>query len=120
MVSISSFDQLDIERPGTLVLARIEKTPNTDAEGISLNSLVRDVEELLREDQDALSTFRVRLVLNGYDESDEKADELFHLHGYEKYRVYDDFPRIRKSKLTSEINNGEYTLSIAALAPWQI
>lgn len=120
MVSISSFDQLDIERPGTLVLARIEKTPDTDAEAISLNSLVRDVEELLGEDQDALSTFRVRLVLNGYDESDEKADELFHLHGYEKYRVYDDFPRIRKSKLTSEINNGEYTLSIAALAPWQI
>ena len=120
MVSISSFDQLDIERTGTLVLARIEKTPDTDAEAISLNSLVRDVEELLGEDQDALSTFRVRLVLNGYDESDEKADELFHLHGYEKYRVYDDFPRIRKSKLTSEINNGEYTLSIAALAPWQI
>ena len=120
MVSISSFDQLDIERPGTLVLARIEKTPDTDAEAISLNSLVRDIEELLGEDQDALSTFRVRLVLNGYDESDEKADELFHLHGYEKYRVYDDFPRIRKSKLTSEINNGEYTLSIAALAPWQI
>lgn len=119
-VSISSFDQLDIDRTGTLVLARIEKTADSDAEAISLNSLVKDIENLLEENQDALSTFRVRLVLNGYDESDERAEELFHLHGYEKYRVCDDFPRIRKSKLTPEIYNGEYTLTIAALSPWQI
>jgi hypothetical protein len=119
IVSISSFDQLDIDRQGTLVLARIEKTTDSDADAISLNSLVQDIEELLAEDQDALSTFRVRLVLNGYDEADERANELFHLHGFEKYRVYDDFPRIRKSELTSEINNGEYTLSIAALSSWQ-
>lgn len=119
-VSISSFDQLDIDRPGTLVLAKIEKTADSDAEAISLNSLVQDVVDLLGEDQDSLSTFKVRLVLNGYDECDEKAEELFHLHGYEKYRVYDDFPRIRQSKLPAEINNGEYTLSIAAIAPWQV
>lgn len=119
-VSISSFDQLDIDRPGTLVLARIEKTADSDEEAISLKSMVQDIEELLGEDQDALSTFKVRLVLNGYDESDERADELFHLYGYEKYCVYDDFPRIRKSKLTNEINNGEYTLSIAALSPWKV
>lgn len=119
-VSISSFDQLDIDRFGTLVLVRIERTTTSDTEAISLNRLVQDIEELLGEDQDALSTFKVRLVLNGYDESDERADELFHLHGYEQYCVYDDFPRIRKSQLTSGIDNGEYTLSIAALAPWQI
>lgn len=119
-VSISSFDQLDIDRSGTLVLAGIEKTTDSDADAISLNSLVQDIEELLGEDQDALSTFRVRLVLNGYDESDERAAELFHLYGFEKYRVYDDFPRIRKSKLTSEISNGEYTLTIAELSPWQM
>lgn len=119
-VSISSFDQLDIDRPGTLVLAKVEKTADSDAEAISLNSLVQDVVDLLGEDQDALSTFKVRLVLNGYDETDEKAEELFHLHGYEKYRVCDDFPRIRSSKLPTEIKNGEYTLSIASIAPWQV
>ena len=119
-VSISSFDQLDIDRAGTLILARVEKTPDTDTDAISLNSLVHDIEELFGDDQDALSTFKVRLVLNGYDESDERADETFHLHGYEKYRVYGDFPRIRKSKLTSEIAKGEYTLSIPALIPWQM
>lgn len=119
-VSISSFDQLDIDRAGTLILARVEKTPDTDTDAISLNSLVHDIEELLGDDQDALSTFKVRLVLNGYDESDERADETFHLHGYEKYRVYGNFPRIRKSKLTSEITKGEYTLSIPALIPWQM
>lgn len=119
-VAISSFDQLDINRPGTLVLTRIEKTADSDTEAISLNSLVKDIEELLKDDQDALSTFRVRLVLNGYDESDERAYELFHLHGFEKYRVSDNFPRIRKSELTSEIGNGEYTLSIVALSPWQM
>lgn len=119
-VSISSFDQLDIDRAGTLILARVEKTPDTDTDAISLNSLVHDIEELLGNDQDALSTFKVRLVLNGYDESDERADETFHLNGYEKYRVYGDFPRIRKSKLTSEITKGEYTLSIPALIPWQM
>lgn len=119
-VSISSFDQLDIDRLGTLVLVRVEKTAESDENAISLNSLVRDIEELLGEDRDALSTFRIRLVLNGYDKSDEKAEEKFHLYGYEKFRVYDDFPRIRKSKLTNEIQNGEYTLSIASLSAWQI
>ena len=119
-VRISSFEQLDIDRTGTLVVARIERTADSDAEAVSLNSLVKDVEGLLAEDQDALSTFRVRMVLNGYDASDEKAEERFHLHRYEKYKVYDDFPRIRKSKLISEINNGEYTLTISALSPWKI
>ena len=120
LVSISSFDQLDIDRMGTLVLAKIEKTADSDTDAISLNSLVRDIEALLENNQDALSTFRVRLALIGYDASDEKTEELFHLYGYEKYIVYDDFPRIRKSKLTREISNGEYTLSIATLSPWKM
>lgn len=119
-VSISSFDQLDIDEPGTLAIVRIDKTADSDSDAISLKSVISDIDTLLAEDSNALSTFHVRLVLCGYSESEEPAEVKYHLYGYEKYKVLDNFPRIRSSMLPKGIEKGEYTLNIPQLAAWAL
>lgn len=118
-ISISSFDQLDIDRPGNLVICRLEKTSATDPRAITLNTLVHTLEEKCADEEYALSLLYVRLTLNGYSRADERADEAFVVHGFETYQVCDAFPRIRRSQLSSAIGSGEYTLSIPAIQSWR-
>lgn len=119
-VIISSFDQLDVDRCGSLIVCRLEKTSAHDPQSMTLNTLICTMEEALSDEDYALSTFRARLTLNGFDKSDERADEAFIIPGVETYSVDDNFPKIRRSQLPTAIGNGEYTLSISALQAWRI
>lgn len=118
-IIVSSLDQLDIDRPGNLIVCRLEKTSEADPNALTLNTLVKAIEEDLGEDEYALSTLHVRLTLSGYDETDERIDDPFVVNSFEVYRVEDDFPRIRRSQLHSAIGSGEYALNISALQPWR-
>jgi len=118
-IIISSFDQLDIDRPGNLIVCRLEKTSEADPNALTLNTLVKAIEEDLSEDEYALSTLHVRLTLSGYDETDERTDDSFVVNSFEVYHVEDDFPRIRRSQLHLAIGSGEYALNISALQPWR-
>lgn len=118
-ISISSFDQLDIDKPGNLIICILEKTSASDPQAITLNSLVHAIDSLLHEDDYALSLFHVRLTLNGYKDSDEAANDTYVVCGFESYQVENDFPRIRRSELPDGIAGGEYILSIPAIQTWR-
>lgn len=118
-VSISSFDQLDVDRPGSLIICRLEKTSVHDPHSITLNALILSMEEALSDEECALQNFYTKLALNGYDRNDERADEAFIVHNIEVYSADDNFPRIRRSQLPTAIGNGEYTLNISALQTWR-
>lgn len=118
-ISISSFDQLDIDKPGDLIICRLENASASDPQAITLNSLVHTIDALLREDDYALSLFHVRLTLNGYKDSDESADGAYTVHSLEVYRVDDDFPRVRRCQIPEAIAGGEYILSIPAIQAWR-
>ena len=118
-VLISSLDQLDVDRPGSLIICRLEKTSVHDPNSITLNTLICMTENALSDEEYALSVFRAKLVLNGYDKEDERADEAFIVHDIEEYSADDNFPRIRRSQLPMAIGNGEYTLNISALQTWR-
>ena len=118
-ISISSFDQLDIDQPGDLIICRLEKGSASDLQSFTLNSIVHSIDDLLREDEYALALFHVRLTLNGYKESDEAAKDTYVVCGLETYQVSDGFPRIRRSKLPGGIAGGEYILSIPAIQVWR-
>lgn len=118
-VSMSSFDQLDIDRTGYLVVCRMEKTSTDDPAAITLNSMIDKIKGVIADDHQAQSTLLVRLKLNGYSTDDERADEPFVIHGFECYCVEGDFPRIRRSELSPAISGGEYSLSIGAIQNWR-
>lgn len=119
-VSISSLDQLDVEREGTLLICRIEKTAETNPNSITLLSLVNKIQSALTGHDYTLSIFSTRLFMSGFIASDEGANESYSLSACEQYRVSDSFPRIRRSTLPIEIINGKYTLSIASIQNWRM
>lgn len=117
-VSISSLDQLDIDMVGRLLILRIEKASDNVPGSFTLNSLVNDIRSSLTDADRAV--FDGRLLSGKYDRSDPKADDAYLLHRIEIYDVTDDFPRIRRSKITTAITNGTYNLSIPALQNWRV
>lgn len=118
-ISISSFDQLDIDREGKLIVCKLDKTRGNDPQGISLGKIEKELLEQLGEDADTRNTLQIRLMLSGYKENDPHADDMYLFKGFDSYAVKGDFPRIRKSLLPAAIQNGEYKLEIAALNPWR-
>ena len=118
-ISISSFDQLDTDNAGRLVVCRLDKTGDADPNGISLRKAVQEIFTLLEENHNAYTTFSVRLMLSGFKSDDPWADERFLFGGFELFNVEGDFPRIRKTLLSPVIDNGEYRLEISAMTPWR-
>lgn len=117
-ISISSFDQLDIDLVGKLVVCKLDKTGSEDPNGVSLRKIIAELSDASEDDENAKNMFLVRLVLSGYKEDDPRADDMFLFNGFECFTVCDDFPRIRNSMISPAIKNGEYRLEIAALHPW--
>ena len=119
-VSISSLDQLDTDRPGILVLCRAEKTAADVRNSVSLKELVNSIQRILEDNDDLFSSFKNRLALIGYEETDARVDQPYIIHRYEGFSVEtNDFPRIRRSQISTGIASGVYELSIPALAPWE-
>lgn len=119
IVRISSFDQLDIDKIGDLVICRLDKTNDEDPSGISLEKTVDKLRELAEGDEAALSTLQVRLMLAGYKLDDSQIDTAYLFRGFENYAVGDGFPRIRKSELPNGVVNGAYSLDLSVLSSWR-
>lgn len=118
IVSISSLDQLDTDVEGDLLIARIEKvSPNTPG-SFSLNSLVDEIKDSL-DNWDSRTIFDSRIATTKYDRSDPRAEEAYVLHRIESYKVDNDFPRIRRSKIPVGVSNATYDLSIPGMQNWR-
>lgn len=118
-ISISSFDQFDIDNAGKLVVCRVDKASPSDPNRISLNSIIKELSESIGEDSNTMSTFHIRLMLSGLKADDQRADEGYLFKGFEVFDVKDDFPRIRRSSLPAAIDNGEYRLELSAITAWR-
>ncbi|EGJ47648.2 hypothetical protein HMPREF0866_00594 [Ruminococcaceae bacterium D16] len=117
-VTISSADQLDINTEGVLLVLRIEKASPNSPGCFTLNSLADEIRNSIQ-DSEARIIFESRLSSSKYDPADPQADEPYFLHQIEHYRVDDDFPRIRRTNLSTAISNCTYTLSISGLQKWR-
>ena len=118
-VKISSLDQLDTDAPGELVLCRYEKTANTAIGHITLDSLIYEIANVVSENDNTREAFLNRVSLAGYKAASEQSGQPYIFHRIERYKVdTDDFPRIRRSKLSKAITEGEYQVSIPAIQHW--
>lgn len=117
-VSISSLDQLDTDAEGSLLIVRIEKTSINETGSFTLNSLVREIRDSL-DDLESRAVFDARIMLAKYDPTDPRAEEPYVFHQIEFYAVDDDFPRIRRSRVSGGISNATYELSIPSLNRWK-
>ncbi|ADU21248.1 PD-(D/E)XK motif protein [Ruminococcus albus] len=119
-VNISSFEQFESDKDGFLIVNRIENTSPLDPDSFTLKTLTQRIYDIISNDADLKSLFHMRLILYGYNETDDHYDESYKLIATEKYLVDEAFPKIIRSKLDASICDGSYEISIPAIQGWRI
>jgi len=118
-VRISSIEQLDSDKEGTLVIYELEKmSPSYD--GIKLNQLVNNIIALLKNTHQR-ETFMAKLQLYGFDFSNENDNLVFAVRSQHSYRVdVNAFPRIHRALLPDAITRVQYELLITEIETFKI
>ena len=117
-ITISSVEQLDSPVKGELVVFRIDKCAPAQVGAVSLYSTVHTLFSMIESEPNALEEFVLKLASAGYIDMNEYNKQNFVISARQKYSVNDDFPRIKRVGLRTEIVNVEYQLDLPSLNPW--
>ena len=110
-VQISSIEQLSLETPGELVVYRLAKT----SDGFTLNSIIKDLSEMLSKNPSAAQKFEVLLFQTGYVEREEYSEHNYRLVANIKFSVDENFPRLTRNNLPTAVVDASYTLNLREL-----
>lgn len=117
-VTISSIEQLDHDSPGTLVVFNLDRTEETNPEGVSLNCMVKNVRDKLG--FQAETELNQKLISRGYSYNEQYEQFLFLFKGVSRYNVDDDFPCISRNMLPTAIIRADYDIRLNQIERWRI
>ena len=112
-ISISSIEQLDSISNGKLVIYELQKMSPT-FNGLSLNNFIAQIKEQII-DEDTLDILENKLLQAGYIYSLSYDDFVFCLMGNNVYDVNENFPRIKRENIPSEIVSVKYEIFISSI-----
>lgn len=110
-VKISSFEQLESDRKGHLIVVRLEDTSTVAENSININKLVAEIISVIT-DVESLRILQTKLDNIGYSFDEEYNSWNFLYKGSQSYYVDDTFPRIRKKDVDNAIGNAQYTIML--------
>lgn len=110
-IRIPSLEQLSLERRGELVVYRLMKS----SYGFTLNSLVKDLSELLSRKLSAAQKFEALLFAAGYVQRDEYGENFYRTAEVMRFVVDENFPRLSKKVVPAAIVEASYLLNLDAL-----
>ena len=113
-IRISSVEQLDCAMEGTLAILALDQTSGLDKQGITVNSLYRELLSLIDEDSLKL-TFSSLLLRLGFYPRSEYDEYVYQLKGMRQYRVDTAFPCLRRSSMPGSVADAVYSLTLAAI-----
>lgn len=116
-VTVSSIEQLDHETEGQLVVYQIEKRDFNDPESISLNDLVKQIQNDIGFEAETI--FNQKLLSKGYTYNEEYDNYRFAFVGTIIYLVADDFPRLMRKNLPLAIWRSTYDLKLDLIERWK-
>lgn len=117
-ITISSIEQLDVSSDGKLITVMLDKIDNEVNESITLNKLIKIIEEKIKHNINLIDEFREKLNLLGYVYTDEYDKMIFKIGNIKEYLVNDDFPRIRRTEIRSEIGKVKYEIILSTIKDW--
>lgn len=118
-VSISSLEQLEIMSEGLLIVYRIEKTTIEDTNGKSLNDLVSNLRLILLNNKEVKEHFEFKLYLYGFKDSIEYSKINYKYFSEMRYLVTDEFPKLTKLNIPTQITFAKYGISLNAIEPFR-
>ncbi len=111
-ITITSLEQLDREDEGILVIVRMSESNTTSSNCITLNSLFLLVNNSI-ESEIEKDRFIAILLASGYNPDPEYDKYAFELNNISKYKVTNNFPRIRRQDIKySAIKNLTYEILV--------
>ena len=113
-ITISSIEQLDSNIEGYLCIVELEDSNIHVDDYLTLNELIEQINDMivnatLREE------FMKKVSSAGYYYHEEYDNFIYSCKGINKYKVNDDFPRLKKTDLPKEIATVSYELLIPNL-----
>lgn len=118
-VTISSMQQLSLENKGSLIIYYLHRC-DKNSSSFSLNDLVKKIYADLEDNLNLMDVFKIKLSLYGYTERAEYDEKHYTLISKKEYDVAADFPRLTVNNVDPAIIRASYSLSIAAIAKWEI
>lgn len=118
-VTISSLEQLDSEKPGTLGVVILDNTSSSDIEGFSFADIIDDMRDELRAYPNAMFHFEAKLMELGYSEHREYHEKHYVLRKIRAYAVQDEFPKIKRSDLPGAIVQASYEISLGEISSFE-
>ena len=111
-IRVASLEQLSLARRGELVVYRLAKA---SADGFTLNSLVKNLSELLGKRLVAAQKFEALLFAAGYVRRTEYGEKFYRLAETMRFVVDEKFPRLTRDNLPPAIVEASYSLSLRGL-----
>ena len=112
-IHIHSLQQLEFDRPGKLVLIRLEKMAGSFS-GLNLNSLVQTLMNIIASPE-TLEAFQTKIAQRGYVLNEKYDEYVYEARQMTGYLVDDKFPKMDSNKMDAAIVNAEYDLLINEL-----
>ncbi|KZL93937.1 PD-(D/E)XK motif protein [Clostridium magnum] len=119
-ISISSKEQLDAELPGWICVYFLDKTASENTIGFTLVEKVEQLRNVFTNNIKAREIFENKLFKYGYVDRKEYNEQRYKSGGKNEYRIDDNFPRLIKSNIPSQIISAKYNISLASIEDWRI
>ena len=114
-VEISNEFQLDTEGVSTLILSVLEIASATieDEKAVTVTTVAQGVlDEVQEKDSSAVEIFEERLLVAGFDWSDDYSDRRWLLGAEHLYIVSDAFPRVTPGMYPTGVSRVRYSISL--------
>ena len=118
-VEISSIEQLESDLEGELVLVKLEPSNIAINNPISLNNYIKEIEGLLKT-KEQIDIFFKKLEQRKYFFAEEYDSFVYSNKGINKYKVTENFPKIKNGDLKDGIVGVSYQLYINKLKDYLI
>lgn len=119
-ISISSIEQLDAELPGSIYVYFCDKTSSENSNGFTLMEKVEQLRVLFSGNKKVKEILENKLFLYGYIDKKEYNEQKYYLSKKEKYKVDENFPRIIKNNIPSQIISASYNISLSSIENWKL
>lgn len=116
-VRISSIEQLESNSDGELVVTRLEKM-SPSFNGVSLNSLVREIYNMFDVEQDR-DSFIKKVQIQGFSFNDYYDQFVYAVCEQKFYLVNSSFPKIQREQLADAIIRAQYDIDIRAITDFE-
>lgn len=118
-ITVSSIEQLDSEKAGTLAVVILENTSTSDVDGVNFASIINNMREELRSNPSALFQFEAKLMELGYSEHREYHEKFYAFRTVKTYMVNAEFPRLKRVDLPKAIIQVNYDIALNELSSFE-